>query len=190
MNKAYESTSLLQLLPDVLMADESVRALAVATADENAKNFVNTKNLQVFTRITELEQPLLDILASDFKVDWYLPDADVRAKRALIKLCFFVHKTLGTKAAMLRALTGLCPGTELKEWFEYDGLPGHFKVLFDITNQTTPVNYATLKHLIEIFKPKRSILDESYAVYNLQMLNLGSTILSCTKEITLICERS
>ena len=57
MNKAYESTSLLQLLPDVLMADESVRALAVATADENAKNFVNTKNLQVFTRITELEQP-------------------------------------------------------------------------------------------------------------------------------------
>ena len=108
---------------------------------------------------------MLDILAKDFSVGWYLYDGTVEAKRAQIKSCFYVHRRLGTKSAMVTALSDLCPGSDVDEWFNYGGEPYHFRVLLDVTEQRTPINQSVVETYINLFKSLRSVLENDTIIY-------------------------
>lgn len=188
MNRVVSQEALLSLFPEVLKKEQSIEALAKLTAAELSNLYESNKLIKLYSVIDTLEEDLLDILATDLKVDWYLPNATLIAKREQIKTCFFVHKTLGTKAAILAALSAICPGTILEEWFEYGGEPYHFRLTFDITNQTTPIDYSELKRLVSVFKPLRAVLDESDAQFLLDGVCYGACVVSQSKEISIVCE--
>ncbi len=120
--------NLMAALPEALRQDPSVFALAESVAGLLAGRPEEIDRLRIYPAIDALPENLLDILAYDFKVDWWDPEYSLEEKRRTLKTSWKVHKTLGTKAAVELALSAVYPGTEVEEWFEYDGKPYHFRV--------------------------------------------------------------
>lgn len=120
--------NLMAALPEALRQDPSVFALAESVAGLLAGRPEEIDRLRIYPAIDALPENLLDILAYDFKVDWWDPEYSLEEKRRTLKTSWKVHKTLGTKAAVELALSAVYPGTEVEEWFEYGGEPHHFRV--------------------------------------------------------------
>ena len=133
MSNGLTADNLLLALPDVLRQDEHMQALAVGIAEVLAVRPTEIERLLLYPRIDELPEELLDRLAYDFKVDWWDADYTLAQKRQTLKDNWQVHRLLGTKAAVERAICAIYPETKVQEWFEYGGEPYHFKLDIDLT---------------------------------------------------------
>lgn len=154
------SENLLRTLPEVLAKDEEMLALATAIAGELALRPDQIKSLMIYSRIDELPEELLDILAHDFKVDWWDYNYTLDEKRRTLKDSWNVHRSLGTKGAVEKAISAIYPDTKVEEWFEYSGDPYHFKLLIDATYENVdPVKHQRVLDRIEYYKNLRSQLD-------------------------------
>jgi phage tail P2-like protein len=153
------SDNLMRILPGVLAADPNAAALAQMLAAAFAEEHQLIDLARIYSRIDELPESLLDILAYDFKADWYDYDATVAVKRRLIKTCVAVHRTIGTKSAVETALGAVYPGSHIKEWFEYGGAPYHFKLTVDVTDSGfTLAQYQAMIYRLQYYKNLRSHL--------------------------------
>lgn len=153
--------NLLQVLPAVLADDAGMQPLG-ETASEALSGLWRKVDLPtIYSRIDELPESLLDILAKDFKIDWYNFDHPVETKRAVIKDSFYVHKHLGTVGAVKRALSDIWQSFSLEEWFNYGGLPYHFRVAI-ADNDFTLEKRAQAIRYINLVKNVRSWLDDIY----------------------------
>ena len=125
MNKSHGFTkeNLLRSLPPGLANDPRMVALAEAIAGLLVQQKEETGRLSIYPQIGKLDEALLDILAHDFKVDWWDSDYTLTEKRRTLQTSWQVHKTLGTKAAVQKAITAIFPNTTIEEWFEYGGQP-------------------------------------------------------------------
>lgn len=163
MNDAHGLTAenLLRVFPAALQQDESLMALAASTADLLAKRSGEIRELLIYARIDALPEGLLDILAHDFKVDWWDGDYSLKEKRKTLKESWRVHRLLGTKAAVETALSAIYPDTQVSEWWEYNGAPYHFRILIDATYENVdPVKHQRVLDRVEYYKNLRSVLDE------------------------------
>lgn len=120
--------NLLETLPQVLRDDPNMYALAASIADVLAKRQEEVSALSIYARIDALPEDLLDILAFDFKIDWWDANYSLEKKRETLKSCWHVHRILGTKEAVVTAIRDIYDDIELLEWWEYGGEPGYFRV--------------------------------------------------------------
>lgn len=127
-NHGLTASNLLASLPQVLQDDESMAALAKSVASVLEKRKGEIRTIAIYPRIEELPEDLLDILAKDFKVDWWDKGYSLETKREILKTSWHTHRILGTKEAVTTALRALYDQFEVKEWWEYGGEPGYFKV--------------------------------------------------------------
>jgi len=149
--------NLLRSVPDVLKTDEVMFAVVSTTADALSARLDEIEGVKIYTRIDELPEPLLDILAYDFRVDWWDPNFSLEEKRQTLKDSWNVHRKLGTKAAVVRAISAIYKDTEVLEWFEYDGPPYHFQLLIDATyDGADPVKHQRVLDRLEYYKNLRS----------------------------------
>lgn len=161
MNNGITGENLLLTLPYALQQDKDKVALANVIANELATLYHDNRLITIYTRIDELDEELLDILAKDFSVSWYLYDGTVEEKRNQIKSCFYVHRRLGTKAAVETAISAIYPDTKVSEWFEYGGEPYHFRLLVDATYENVDrEKHRRVLERVEFYKNLRSVLDE------------------------------
>ena len=151
--------AIMRIMPEVLTHDEHMHDLAELVAEAFERIWAKVNLPMIYPRIDELPEDLLDILAKDFKVDWYDYDLGIEAKRALIKDNFFVHKHLGTVAAVKRALSDVWPNSTITEWFEYGGDPYYFRAVMEATQQRAPIVIDDLARAVELYKSCRSHLD-------------------------------
>lgn len=159
-NHGLTPENLLRTLPDALRNDESMAALAESIAGVLADRPGEIRNLLIYSRIDQLPEDLLDILAHDFKVDWWDGDYSLEEKRRTLKDSWRVHRMLGTKAAVETAISAIYPETKVSEWFEYNGQPYHFKLLIDVTQgDVDPSKHSRVMDRVEFYKNLRSILD-------------------------------
>ena len=152
--------NMLRVLPDVLARDKKAYALAKAAAEAVEAVTAEIPAAQIYTAIDKLPEDLLDILAYDFKVDWWDGDYTLEQKRQTLKDSWRVHRMLGTPAAVELAISAIYPDTTVSEWFEYDGKPYHFRLNIDATYET--VDQATHQRVlerVEFYKNLRSVLD-------------------------------
>lgn len=162
MNDAHALTAenMLRVFPEALRNDESIVALAQSIASVLGEHGKELRGLTIYGRIDELPGDLLDILAKDFKVDWYDPDYDLQQKRQTMKDSWHVHRTLGTKAAVVSAISAIYPETQVLEWWEYDGQPYHFRLRINSTfEHVDPVLHQRVMEKVNYYKPLRSVLD-------------------------------
>lgn len=153
--------NLLRVLPEVLQTDEKMLALATAIAGELSKLSAETAAANIYANIDTLPEEILDILAIDFKVDWWSFDYTLEEKRRTLKSSWYVHKRLGTKGAVERALSAIYEGSEVVEWFEYGGEPYHFKLIIPVDETTLdPKKHETVLNLVSFYKNLRSVLDD------------------------------
>ena len=153
--------NLLLLLPPALTHDRSILALAEAGADALEKQRKETGRTLLYPAIDTLEEPLLDILAQDFKVDWWDPNYTLEEKRRTLKDSWKVHRRLGTKAAVETAISAIYRDTQVAEWFEYGGEAYHFRLRVDVTYENVdPEKHRRVMERVNIYKNLRSVLDE------------------------------
>ena len=114
----------------------------------------------IMTRIDELPEYLVDLLAWQLHVDFYEPlGLDLDRKRALVKNSLIWHRYKGTKYVledMIRIL--FFDNFKIEEWFEYGGKPYFFRLIsHDIL--TNPQQYNDLIRAIYQLKNERSWLE-------------------------------
>lgn len=175
MNNKSDADVLLSSFPPSLALDPNKYAMARVVAEELSVLLDNCDNLRIYSRIDELDEELLDILAFDFAVSWYYYNGNIDIKRAQIKSCFYVHRHLGTKKSLETALSDLCPGSNVEEWFEYGGKPYYFRIIIDVTEQRLPIVQSNVERYIEIFKSLRSVLESNAVIYRTQC-TVGITV--------------
>lgn len=152
--------NLMGALPLALRGDPSVAALAEALATVLADRLPEIDRLRIYPAIDTLDEPLLDILAYDFKVDWWDPEYSLEEKRRTLKTSWQVHKILGTKAAVEKAASAVYPETRVTEWFEYGGEPYHFRMDVDLPEDGwTQERHKRLTWRLQYYKNLRSHLD-------------------------------
>lgn len=135
-NHGLSKENLMAMFPVALQKDPSVVALAEIVAGVLAKRPEEIDWLRIYPAIDQLDEPLLDILAYDFKVDWWDADYSLEEKRRTLKGSWRVHKTLGTKAAVETALRAIYPKAWAEPWFKYEGgEPYHFRLHIDLSDE-------------------------------------------------------
>ena len=165
--------TLMSVYPPVLDKDQLFNALGRATAEVLGQAFMDTKHASIYTRIAELDEALLDVLAKDFNIAWYDYNHPLEIKRRVIAAAFSVYFNNGTKGALETAIRAIYPNAVVEEWFDYGGLPYHFRV---IINDQDP-DYNTIQKMIRLYKNERSYLDSiSYSSEEVIMpVYLGSS---------------
>lgn len=128
--------NLLLIVPPALTHDPAMMARAAADAEALAARLAEIDRVRIISNIDALDETVLDILARDFKVDWWDPEYSIEEKRRTLKGSWRVHKILGTKAAVETAIRAIYPLTTVEEWFEYGGEPYHFRLDINITNDS------------------------------------------------------
>lgn len=161
MSNGITADNLLRTLPSVLQNDASMQALASSISSVLAARPAEIDLLRIYTQIDSLPEELLDILAYDFKVDWWDANYTLDEKRKTLKDSWNVHRILGTKAAVEKAISAIYSDTQVNEWFDYGGDPYHFKLLIDATYENVdPVKHKRVLDRVAFYKNLRSVLDE------------------------------
>lgn len=148
------------ILPESVLRDPKLRASAEAIDIELAKLSWLTREVLHLPRLDELSGKILDHLAAQFHVDFYEPlHLDDATKRELIRNSIAWHRIKGTPAAVEQIANTVFADAKVSEWFEYGGLPYHFKIT---TNgyKETPDGWATFLRMLEVAKNVRSTLDD------------------------------
>ncbi len=167
--------NMLHTLPAILQNDETMQALASAIAEQLELQAENVRKIAIFSEIDTMPETLLDILAHDFKVDWWNGDYTLTEKREVLANNWRVHRTLGTKYAVETAISAIYPDTQVAEWFEYDGEPFHFKLLINISFEGIDAEkHQRVLARVAYYKNLRSVLDE------VEYYDAGGTANLCT----------
>lgn len=160
MNNDAYNIDFTRLLPAPLKNDSTMLALGVSISDTLKENIRLARLDIIYPRIDELDEFTLDTLARDFHVDWYDDTYPIEAKRAIIKSSVRVHKRLGTKYAIEKAIGDIFPNSEVEEWFEYDGTHHRFRIILDLTNAKAPLNLPQIIKAAKFYKRLSAHLDE------------------------------
>ena len=160
MSETIYESDFTKYLPQPLTHDPKMIALAKAAANELLEVSGAVEKVLIYSRIDELPEELVDILAYDMHVDWYDFSYPLAAKRDLLKSSVRVHKKMGTKYAIEKALSALYPESEVEEWFEYEGEPGHFHIVCDVTNSRITASYSDIVRAVKLYKRLSAHMDE------------------------------
>lgn len=130
-----DAATLLRAFPMEVSAESRMAMLAAIVAEELQQLSDDHDLLAIYTQIDELDEKMLDILAIDFKIDWWDANADLDKKKETFKNCFIIHRQLGTIGAVRQAISDMYTTAQIQEWFDYEGLPYHYKLAIDLGEQ-------------------------------------------------------
>ena len=161
---SFSADSFMANLPEPILEDDHLRQLAEVAARVMTKSLQGKRQAAIYCRINELPESLLDILAEDLKVDWYDYSASLETKRKYIADSWYIHKRLGTTAAVERAISDVWPNSNVEEWFDYGGDPFHFRIILDATDTTNPIYADRALDAVRLFKPARAHLQDDIPI--------------------------
>ena len=171
----YSVDNFMAQLPAVLFEDRRMNALARAIAEALGVHLDEIPLTEIYTRIDELPEDVLDILARDYKIDWYDFDYPIEAKRNLVKTSYYVHRHLGTTGAVKEAIRSLYPRSDIEEWFDYGGDPYSFRVALESGFPIIPISNTEILKAVYTYKSLRSHLE---AIVYRATINVGIKISS------------
>lgn len=154
--------ALTELLPDNITRDPQAKSMAQAVQPQLDEIKTAIPLLEIYKRIDELPLSVLRMLALENQVyydEWDLATT-IEQKRELVKQSFNLNMRRGTKWAVERVLELVTGVTGVEEWFEYGGLPYHFKVTLDIAQgDISRDQILQASRLVRRYKPLRSPLE-------------------------------
>ena len=160
MIKSLRQARITDGLPRVLARQEWVIALSEALGLALGKTLDYTDESQIYTRLDTAPETVLDVLAVDWKIDWYDTELTVEQKRRIVKTALTVRRLMGTAAAVKLQVHAIYPEATVTEWFQYDGRPGCFRVSLPLPKEgITAAEYRRLRTGILTTKNERSHLD-------------------------------
>ncbi|WP_438449470.1 phage tail protein I [Gorillibacterium sp. sgz5001074] len=153
-----KTVDLSQLQTKAMREDPSVQGFAAALTEQLRQLADEVQQVMIYGRLDQVPEEVLDILAWQFDVDWYDPEADVDTKREAIQDVLRLARIRGTPAAVKRVAEIYLGDAAVEEWFQYSGQPYHFRI---VTNNpdATGDKAAQLARAVDAVKNLRSVLD-------------------------------
>jgi len=150
--------NLLQLQSKIMCRDEAVVGMSAALDFQFRELASKVQDVAVYSRIEQLPESALDILAWQFGADWYESGSDIATKRQAIQDVLYLASIRGTPAAVQRVVEIYFGDGAVEEWFDYGGEPYHFRV---VTNNAAATNEqaALFMRAVDSVKNLRSQLD-------------------------------
>ncbi len=166
MAKNIEIISLQDIIPSSIADDKNVEAIITATDPQLKEVSQSIREAFIISRINELPETVIDLLAWQWHVDFYEPELPIQTKRQLVLESIKWHRKKGTKTAIKSALEKLGFVPTIKEWFEPEmgtaphtfSVSGYYKddhIDVDFLGEQTK---EILTRVIEVTKPVRSHL--------------------------------
>ena len=163
MSEPVNYDALMRVYPSVLKRSQTTDGLGKATAKQLYLVYGDLWLADIYGRIDQLPEELLDILAKDFDISWYDYNYDLETKRRVIKDSFYVQRYKGTTGAVRKALSSVWPHTTVEEWFEYGGNPYYFRVLIE-ANSDFPIYINDSLRMLYWYKSIRSHLEDGMPI--------------------------
>lgn len=150
----YDNNLLKQLAPRIIKD-----SILLKITEALIKNHLieNIKYLVFLDRIKEMEEWELDYVAKELHVDYYDYTMSLEEKRKSCQEFLIIHSLKGTVGGIKKALGIFFKNSSLEEWYQYEGIPGYFRVKID---GTVPNNLEQIKERIENVKKKSQHLEK------------------------------
>jgi phage tail P2-like protein len=117
MDNLFE-LELLKILPSSISDDANVQAIAKTLDPELQSVSRDIREALIISRIDELPESVIDLLAWQWHVDFYEPDFPLDVKRTLVKISIPWHRKKGTLWAVKKVLEDLGFVPTVTEWFD------------------------------------------------------------------------
>ncbi len=189
MSKKLQSTSLLDILPENLLADAQIYAAARALDDELQKVTAATRDALILPRIDELSEEVIDLLAWQWNVDFYDELKSLADKRNAVKQSIAMHRIKGTRRAVELALHMVYTSGKVSEWFEYGGRPYYFRVRFIEPENIRTEDVDRVIRIINAVKNTRSWLESIGFTRHVPTRLYHGTVISTNKTYRLMPPR-
>ncbi len=153
-----EDIDIYKLLPTFMKKDKFDSLFAQGMNNLFQELAAGMQRTIIIGQIDNLREDELDQLANDMNIFWYSKTVSLEIKRKLIKNAPLVFRRLGTVWAVESVLNDYLPGSELAEWFDYNGEPHHFKIFVEnIESLNTDID--VFLNLLDRIKRKSQWLD-------------------------------
>ena len=137
------------------------------------------KKLEIIDLMNEQE---INMLLWEYSI--YTKNATFEEKKKIVKRAIFSKINMGTTKVLKDVCGLLYKGFDVKEWADYNGKPGTFRIYTD-KKITDPDEYRELMENIEANKNVRSHLD----YIELKQVNNSKYYISGFKEVTLLATK-
>lgn len=128
-----QDLSLADITPQNLKNDPEISAVIRALDPELQEITSLTGQAALISRVSDLDAPALDFLASQFHTDFYDLAGNLEMKRNAVKNSILWHMHKGTSWAILEALKALGICAEFQHWKDFNGAPYTFRIKAEIT---------------------------------------------------------
>ncbi len=128
MKMTLTDLEFIRLLPQFMRDDLAVQGLSHGIDAIIPGLAESLKKLSTWDQIDNLSEAELDEMAWELNILWYELDAGIEVKRDLIRNSDKVYQHLGTKWAVENVIKSYFGNGYIKEWFEYGGEAGRFRV--------------------------------------------------------------
>lgn len=155
-------TGLIEGLPPAVADEPWVRIMDKVYRERHQHEMGAAERIHIYTLIDSQPEEILDVLAVQFKVDWYDSNYPLEAKRSIIKTALEVRRYYGTDWATLKAISAIYPRSEIEQWYDYGGTPGHFRVICSVDGALIPVKRREIRRSVNIYKRMTAHLDSLY----------------------------
>lgn len=155
-------TGLIEGLPPAVADEPWIRIMDKVYRERHQHEMDAAERIHIYTLIDSQPEEILDVLAVQFKVDWYDSNYPLEAKRSIIKTALEVRRYYGTDWATLKAISAIYPRSEIEQWYDYGGTPGHFRVICSVDGALIPVKRREIRRSVNIYKRMTAHLDSLY----------------------------
>lgn len=154
---SLQTISLRDILPPSIASDPAIAAAAAAIDAELWTVTAEIRKLNLIGRAAEWSNEETDELAWQYNTPYYDPELPLAKRRLLVENSMLLQRHKGTPKAIESVLSIIFQNAKVSEWFEYGGMPGHFKV--SVQEILTESVYAKAIAAINAVKRLSSVLD-------------------------------
>lgn len=150
----------LDLIPEALRKEPEIQAASFAL-HETAKMLLDkVDRSMVYAGIDILPEEIVDLLAEEFRAQYYDGSMNLQKKREAVKKAMQWYKKAGTLSAVDELVEFMYGEHKVHEWFQYDGQPYTFRVeIMGLNVQITEKGMENFRSALQKVKNTRSLLE-------------------------------
>ena len=119
------------IMPENLAEQTEIQAITYAVGRQVEKLLAYADGARTYAAIYAVPEKVLDLLAVELRTPYYDENFSLPTKRALIQETILFYTQMGTPAATEKIVSSIFGRGYIKEWFEYNGEPHHFRVIVE-----------------------------------------------------------
>lgn len=152
----FKDGEIKHILPHWLSERNDVQAISYAIKQQIAALIAYSAYIYGYAFVDGAPEYIVDLMALELRVKYYFEGIDLETKRELVKNAMGITLKDGTKWAVERLLAIIYGGGEETEWYDYNGIPNHFRL--DIEAIRT-WDFEIILNILDTVKRKTARLD-------------------------------